>query len=107
MSRPTHYPDAGVLYRCLSRLLDPDTYDIRQLDRYDPAEYGERLDRETREVLAGFRAWLGQTRGGEGLTAEREADWRARQELGVRVTVDRHGAVAIRVPRTARERAKE
>jgi hypothetical protein len=94
-----HYPHGHALYHALSRLLDPDVYDIVQRDRHEPAEYGEKLDRETRAVLADFIDWLGQTTGGRGLTSEPTADWYAREKLRVRVTTDRNNAVVIRVPR--------
>lgn len=97
--KSAHYPHGYDLHHALHRLLDPERYEIRQIDRYDPPEYARSLDRETREVLAGFLAWLGQTRGGDGLTSEREADYRARADLGVRVTSERGGAIVIRVPK--------
>lgn len=52
-------------------------------------------------TLRMFRGWLGQLPDNEGLTSERDHDYAARADLGVRVTLD-GGAVVVRVPRRAR-----
>lgn len=103
MSRkPTHYPDGNDLHWALSRILDPRTYEVRFINCYEPADYGEALDAKTRGIVAEFLEWLGNTRGGDGLTSESEADFKARVEVGVRVTREPSGTVVIRVPRGTR-----
>jgi hypothetical protein len=97
--RSRHYADGSGLYRALRRILDPKVYDLSARDIYVDEEYRRRRDEETRAILAEFLEWFGKTGAGDGLTSEREADFRAREEMGVRVTLDRSGALVIRVPR--------
>lgn len=105
MRNPTHYPEAGDLYRALTRVMDPERYDVKAKDLYDPEEYGIKRDTETRETIAAFLSWLAHTPSGHGLTSEAHAAFQARVALGVSVRMDQ-GAVVIRVPRAKMEKVE-